>query len=144
MKQDYFIHDGVKYISGTQIRLMRYPYDDPIFSDIAYFIYYDTEYDFVWFRMCYTGRRHGCSMKAFRKCFGGATGKVEHSILPPTTNKLKDYQIPGLMIGWAWYVAIMLIFTISTLVIPGWIITSTIFFRWRNKVIKKEGNYVEW
>lgn len=143
MKQDYFIHDGVTYTSGTQIRLKQFPYDSLKFSELAYFWYYDTEYDMVWCKMAFTLQNYGCSSKAFFKRFGGATGEFNQSIHPPEVKQLKDSQIPGLVVGWAWYLVIMGIGIICNDAIAIWIIASVLFFGWRKSVIKEEGHYVE-
>lgn len=143
MWQNYFEYDGTKYYTGTQIRILKYPYDNPAFNDIAYFIYYDTEYDVVWYKMAYTWQNKGCSMQMFLKEFGGATGKVDTSIHVPQKNQLKDNQIPKLFIGWIWYITIMIILVIFKDRILGWFFTSVVFFSWRKNVIKKEGTYVE-
>ena len=143
MKQDYFIHDGVTYTSGAQIRLMNFPYDNIDRRELAYFWYYDTEYDMVWCKMAFTLQNYGCSSKAFFKRFGGATGEFNKSIHPPEVKQLKDSQIPRLVGGWVWYIIIMLCLTITTVRVPGWIITSLIFNSWRKKVIKEEGHYTE-
>lgn len=144
MKQNYFVHNGVKYTSGTQIKLLNYPYNNPVLHDLVCFIYYDTDYDRVMYQMAYNGKKYGCSMNAFLKMFGGATGKVDSSINVPQTQQLKDHQVPMVLIGWGWYIAIMLLFAISKLLIPGWVITSIIFFKWRKKVMREEGSYVKW
>ena len=140
-KQDYFIHNGIRYPCGTQVKLKRaYPGG----HELAYFVYYDTEHNFVSYVMCATGNRSGCSMKAFLQRFDGVTGMHNPYLHPPRTIQLKDSQIPKLVVGWIWYIAIMLFLAITTIVIPGWIITSIIFFRWRDKVIKEEGYYIKW
>lgn len=144
MDQNFFIHDGVKYLSGAQIKILKPPYNDPIFSDLAYFVYYNVEYDTVWYKMAFTGQNRGCPMKNFLEMFGGATGKVDPSIHPPQVKQLKDSQIPGLMLGWIWYIVIMAVGVIFKEAIGIWIIASIVFFNWRKKKIEKEGHYVEW
>ncbi len=144
MKQNFFEYNGEKYFTGTQIKILKYPYDNAMFSDLAYFVYYDTEHNIVWYKMAYTNQNRGCSMQTFLKQFGGATGYVSASINIPQTKQLKDNQIPLLFIGWIWYIFLMAIMFIFKGRLFGWAIVSIVFFNWRDKVIKEEGYYVEW
>lgn len=144
MKQDYFVYNGTKYYTGTEIMILRYPCSDSIASDYAYFMFYDTDADLVWYKMRFTGQNRGCSMKAFLKYIGSITGNVNQNIHMPETKQLKDSQIPKLFIGWAWYIFLMCILFIFKDRFVYWGLLSFAFFNWRNKVIKEEGHYVEW
>lgn len=53
----------------------------------------------------------------------------------------RDIDINMLVIGWIWYILIMLTLTIFNGRIAGWIATSIIFFRWRKKVKEEESYY---
>lgn len=144
MKQNYFIYNGIKYYTGTEIIILKYPYNNPVFSDLAYFIYYDVINDIYAYRLKLSNRifiQHG---QIFKNEFGGITGKVNSSIVVPQTKQLKDFQIPSLFIGWGWYIFIMSVGLIFNARIIIWIFTSIIFFNWRNKKIEEEGYYVEW
>lgn len=144
MYQDYFEYNGVKYPSGTQIKILRFPYGNQRIYDLAYFIYYNTESGTVWYKMAYTGQNRGYSMKEFMKQFDGVTGKIDPSIHPPQVKQLKDSQVPSVMIGWLWYIVIMGVSVIFNGAIGIWIIASIVFFSWRKKKIEEEGYYVEW
>ena len=144
MKQDYFVYNGARYPCGTQIKISLPLHNNHTSNGLAYFVYYNTEYDVVWCKMCYTRKKYGLSMEEFLKRLEGITGKRDPSISVPEAKRLKDYQIPKLLVGWVWYIFIMLFLTITTSAIAGWIIFSIIFFIWRSNVIKKEGYYVEW
>lgn len=141
MYQDYFIYNGNKYYSGTQINILQSNSNNTY--DLAYFIYYDVDYDAVWYQIACTNQLRFSSMKTFLKNFGGVTGKVEPAIHPPVEKKLKDSQIPKLFFGWCWYIFIMLLLFIFKEAIFGWIISSIVFFSWRSDVIEKEGYYIE-
>ena len=143
MKQNYFEYNGVRYLSGTQIKILRFPYNDQSVYDLAYFVYYNTESDTVWYRMAFTGQNRGCPMKNFMEYFIEATGKHDPAIHSPQRKRLKDSQIPGIMIGWLWYIFIMAITIIFKEAIGIWIIASVVFFNWRKNKIEKEGYYVE-
>lgn len=127
MKQDYFIHDDVTYYRGTQIKLLDYPYDNPVLHDLVYFVCYDTDYDVVTYQMAYSGQRRGCSMNAFLKMFGGTTGKIDKSIQIQQKRHIVDSKNPKLINELALYIVIMLFFTFTTMREIGWIITSLFF-----------------
>ena len=142
MKQNYFEYNGVKYYSGTEFKIKKYI--ESTAYDLAYFVYYDTDHDTIWYQIAYTNQRRGMPMEKFLKCFQGITGKVSNSIHPPIAKQLKDYQIPALFFGWVWYIALMFVAAILNGVIIYWVVLSIFFFNWRKDVIKKEGYYVEW
>ena len=144
MNQDYFIYNGIKYPSGTQLKLLRHPYDNLACYDIVSFIYYSTEHNTVWYKIARTGQNRGCSMEKFLQGFGGVTGKIDIGIHQPREGRIKDSKIPKLAIGWIWYIFIMFVAIIFNSSIVIWIVASIVFFSWRRKVIKKEGYYVEW
>lgn len=139
MYKDYFVYNGKKYCSGTQIKVFR---SDNVY-DLAYFVYYDDSNDVVWYQMAYTNQRRGCSMETFLKRLVGVTGSVNYAFHPPVEKKLKDYQIPKLFFGWVWYIFIMLLLVIFKNAIIGWVAASVVFFSWRSDVIEKEGYYIE-
>ena len=141
MNQDYFTYNGDKYYSGTQFNLLN-PSHNGIYG-LAYFVYYNTDSDTVWYKMAYTSQIKGCSMENFLKSFCGATGKIDPSIHPPIEKQLKDSQIPKLVIGWMWYIFLMAIVTIFYGAIVWWALISIVFFNWRKGVIEKEGYYIE-
>lgn len=59
----------------------------------------------------------------------------------PVKETLKDIDINRLVVGWIWYILIMLTLTIFNGRIVGWIVASIIFFRWRKKVKEEESYY---
>jgi hypothetical protein len=144
MKQNYFEYKGVKYYTGTEITLFQNPYSTSAASDYAYFLFYDTDSNIVWYKMRFTGQNRGCSMKTFLKYLNNITGNVNLNIHMPQTKQLKDSQIPKLFIGWVWYIFLMCLLFIFKDRLVGWAILSWAFFSWRSKVIAEEGYYVEW
>lgn len=53
----------------------------------------------------------------------------------PTTCHLKDSQIDGLSLAWAWYIFLMVITTVFKGQIIAWIFYSIVFFRYRSRKI---------
>lgn len=143
MYQDYFEYDGVQYPSGTQIKLLKTMYNGQVNTELAYFMYVNKKSGTVWCQMAYTGQNRGCSMDKFMAQFGGVTGKIDPSIHPPQCKQLKDSQIPGMMLGWLWYIVIMAVAVIFKEAIGIWVIASIVFLNWRKNKIEKEGYYVE-
>ena len=140
MKQDYFVYNGNKHYSGTEFKIAH---TSPNTYPVAYFVWYDTEHDTVWYQMAYTNQRRGCSMKKFIEQIECITGKVADGFHPPIIKQLKDSQIPKLVVGWMWYIFLMLFSIILNGAILWWALISIVFFSWRKGVIKKEGYYVE-
>ena len=54
-------------------------------------------------------------------------------------NKPSDWEIDGLMIGWAIYIAAMVFCAIFTQRFVGWTLGSVVFFSWRYQKIKEAG-----
>lgn len=120
MKQGFFEYEGSKYYTGTELMILRYPFSNDPASDSAYFLFYDTDADLVWYKMRFTGQNRGCSMKGFLKYIGGITGNVNTNIHMPQTKQMKDSQIPKLVIGWTWYVFFMCLLVIFKNRLIGW------------------------
>ena len=56
----------------------------------------------------------------------------------------KDTEIDGLVLGWMWYIFLMVIATVFKDALGLWGLISFVFFTWRSDKIKKEGKYIEW
>lgn len=137
MKQGYFIVNGAKYHTGS-IFIIK----DMGKNVEASFLYYDTD------KQRYFYKIKDCvwnvDNKNFWRMFVSTTDKRDESMRAPTTKIKNDIEIPGLFIGWVWYIFLMAISVIFNGAIFFWILYSVIFFKWREKKIKEEGTYVEW
>ena len=137
MKQGYFIVNGAKYHTGS-IFIIK----DMGKNVEASFLYYDTD------KQRYFYKIKDCvwnvDNKNFWRMFVSTTDKRDESMRAPTTKTKNDIEIPGLFIGWVWYIFLMAISVIFNGAIFFWILYSVIFFKWREKKIKEEGTYVEW
>lgn len=141
MQKGYFVYNNVKYPTGTVIE----------FKDIyqrktrmATFIYCDTDKDIYAFKYRDNCQRWFVSSKDFFDNLESVTDKFDSNVKIPQRKKLKDRHITSLMIGWVWYIFLMIIVSIFNGRFAGWIILSVCFFKWRKNKIKKEGYYVEW
>lgn len=140
MRQSYFVHNGIRYPTGTGIKI-KVSLSDKFYSD-GYFIFYDTEKQF--YALKYLNRTFFYCEKDFINSFGGVNGKFNNEIHMPQKIQLKDSQIDKLVIGWFVYIAVMLGSIIFKDFISIWIFGSIYFYFWRKDVIKKEGHYVQW
>lgn len=143
MRQNYFVHNGRKYYSGTIISLLT-------ISNISYsmykanaeFLWYDTETKEYNVKIC--GKEYTYSEERFNNAFVGIYDHTE--VVVNTCNKDKgkltffeELNIDGLFIAWMWYVFIMAVAIIFYDRIYIWIFASIIFFNYRNKKLKEAG-----
>ena len=137
MKQNYFILDGVTYYTGSVFVTKNMGK-----CVEASFLYYDTD------RSRYFYKINDCVYNVddnhFWRTFVSVTYKVNENVRMPNVKTKKDIEIPGLFIGWVWYIFLMAVSCIFNGAIILWILISVIFFVWRANKIKKEGTYVEW
>ena len=137
MFQDYFILDGKKYYTGT-IFIVK----DNFEESEATFVCYDTERQMYVYKlehvMCHVYQER------FYNCIVRVTNNVDNNVHFPETKTLPDKCINGLLLGWLWYIFLMVIATIFKGNVILWIIISCVFFDWRKKKVEKEGHYIEW
>jgi hypothetical protein len=138
--QNYFIHNGKKYYTGTVFKMKSFEDCTKIVE--ATFICYNP--DNGYYRYMCNKKGVFAATEVFNKLFIEPTDKIDSTAHMPTTKSRNDMEINGLFIGWMWYIIIMAIAIIFKDMIPIWIITSICFFNFRNKKIKKEGFYREW
>lgn len=141
MKQGYFVYNSEEYPTGTIIKFKDL-YNNKI--RLASFIYYDTEKNNYTIRYEDNGKRWTISAIDFTSNIQSVTDKFASDIKIPEVKQLKDSKIDGMVLGWVWYIFIMLIGTIFVGAPVIWVIVSVVFFSWRHKKIKEEGNCYEW
>ena len=144
MKVNYFEHEGKKYYAGTEFETLE---GTPKLRRSAVFLWHDPDEDLYAYRVYFTFNKSTVmisSGKLFFDNFCNVTKESDGSIGVPEYKRLKDSQIPKLVIGWVWYIVIMAFLLITTVRLAGWIIASIVFFKWREKVIKEEGYYYDW
>lgn len=136
MYQGYFEYNGKRYCTGT-ILIVRKDGQEVK----AIFIGYNTEYK------KYIYKIKDCKYVLDEKCFRSALVAVteEHNskVSLPIKKQKKDSEIDGMIIGWVWYIVLMLISSIFKDNVGLWILISVVFFSWRVKK-KKESVYVDW
>lgn len=82
--------------------------------------------------------------RTFYKQLVNVTSQVNNIVQLPALKTKKDRNIDGMFLGWLWYIFLMTISFIFKDALGLWIIISIVFFSWRAKKIKEEGNYIEW
>lgn len=135
-KRNYFIVDGVKYYSGTIFIIKR---GDKEIE--ATFAWDNVSYGHYMYRIGQRGYTE--RYKDFWEHFVAVTGKINPNERGPVLKRKKEFDIPGMALGWTWYVFLMLLPVIFKGAIKLWIGISVYFFVWRSKKIKDEGYYYE-
>lgn len=139
MKQEYFIYENIKYNSGTDIVINKYDsgYKYPV---RAVFLYYDTGKDVYAIQVGNDIKEY--TTKEFKtmifRCIYNSH-PVKYQKLRSELTFQKELEIEGLLLAWIWYIFIMVVAIIFNDRIGIWILSSIIFFRYRNKKIKEAG-----
>lgn len=143
MKQEYFIRNGVRYDKGTVVILLWFnPYARNVYNEKSTFLYYDTdknEYTFeIW------GQKYTYPEEIFEHKFVEIYDPNKHKASKAQQHQKQhtfsnELSIDGLLIAWVWYVFIMVVGIIFNDRIGIWILTSIIFFNYRNKKLKEAG-----
>ena len=139
MNQDYFVHNGTRYNSGSLISFRVYDYraKGSYITNVT-FLYYDT--DTQKYHIDVYGKEDSYDAELFFKNLQ----PTKNSTIFNGTKKYKhtfsdELNIDALLIGWIWYVFIMAVGTIFYARIGIWIFSSIIFFNFRNKMLKEAG-----
>lgn len=138
---NYFEYKGKKYYTGTVIILK-----DGLYEKEASFIGHEPDKDWYAYRVNDITREttHRTYEKLFYKNLIAVTNKIDKNVHLPLMKQLPDRCIDGLLLGWTWYIFLMMIATIFKGNVVLWIFISYVFFDWRKNKIKKEGTYIEW
>lgn len=140
MKQNYFIYKNTKYNSGTIFVIKDYFSNGKEIE--ATFICYDTDWDKYFYR--FNGKSYSMNSKHFWNGFVTVTNKFDVKEQGAVLIRKKEFDIPGMMLGWMWYIFLMLLSSIFKDAIGLWIVFSVGFFSWRSQKIKDEGTYYKW
>ena len=148
MIQNYFVHNGQRYYTGTEIIVKQSEefITGRTVDTKATFMYFNTESERVVFRI--RSCDHSYPKKMFDKVFVGIGDNVvdwetykskvvASNITVQQKHKFSDeLRIDGMFFAWFWYIFIMAIAVIFRARIGIWILASIIFFAYRNKKIK--------
>lgn len=144
MKRNYFIHNGIKYYSGTTIRVLQHEqYSGRQYEDTATFIEHDVSYNRMIFKI--RDLTYNYPYDVFEKIFVDViNGKTEivydnHTVMYKKHTFYDELNVDGLFIAWFWYIFIMAISTIFYGRVGWWILTSVVFFNYRNQKLKEAG-----
>ena len=142
MIQEYFIYNGQKYNAGTVIFIKRFNvYSRSLYNAKAIFQYYNV--DNKTYAIQIDNKTEFCSEENFNRDFCGVYGEIKNHNNGYTSPKQctfkNELEIDGLFLAWIWYVFIMVIALIFNDRIAIWILTSVIFFNYRNKKLKECG-----
>ena len=154
-KVGYFYYNGVKYPTGTEFLMNLEPdANGKVHQRVCTFLFYNKKYDvYVSEYIPSSNSIYGTNQpqyicrlnrEKFYANFAGVTGSTNSKYKPLETKQKSDSQIDGMVIGWMWYIAMMIVVTIFKQRVLGWIALTIIFFVWRHSKIKKEGYYYEW
>lgn len=143
MKQNYFIHNDVRYEEGTIVIIARFDLNARRVCDTkAKFVYYDTEtkeyYFDIYGKLCsYTEERFKI---IFRNIY--TPNKINDNKLQQTEKAYSfsdELNIDGMFIAWIWYIFIMVVAIIFYDRIGIWILASIVFFNYRSNKLKEAG-----
>ena len=151
MIQNYFVHNGQRYYTGTEIIVKQSEkfITGRMVDTKAIFMYFNTDTENFVFKI--NNCEHLYPKKMFDKVFVGVGDNVvdcetyksniaASNITIQQKHKFSDeLRIDGMFLAWIWYVFIMAIAVIFRDRIGIWILASIIFFTYRNKKIKEEG-----
>ena len=142
MKQNYFMYNGKKYDSGTDI-IIKWccPIVKNVLNADATFIDYDTETKL--YTVDIYGSRYTYSESNFFASLCCVLSKQTRTIqvnqYTPNYTFVNELNIDGMLIAWFWYIFIMLMAMIFYDRIGIWILASIVFFNYRNKKLKEAG-----
>ena len=141
---DFFMYNGENYFSGTIIKVNYFRGTRLTQGEVA-FVCIDGNSGNYYVKHIHDGYRlQGMTFEAFRSSIIEVTDRKDPRVHCPVRKRRSEFDIPGMLGGWAWYVALMLLFSIFK---DRWVLyffTTLYFFAWRRKKINEEGYYIEW
>ena len=145
---NYLLVDGKPYYTGSVLRIKEGKSTKDIYfvcsKDLRGTPYMDHIY-VVYYTIGGNNEIPGfMPMEIFQECFLCVVDGVESADQMPKTRHIPDSQIPGMALGWLWYIFLMAIATIFKDNIGLWILISVVFFTWRHNKIQEEGTYIDW
>lgn len=131
---NYFQYNGVCYSSGTVVSIVD-KYIKYYSHKMSFLKCNEDKYLFI------TLEEDGSGfIKSINK---NCVNKVIESVIYPVYvknyegDKRKDSDDIDVIIGWGWYIFIMILFAIFRYGFIGWVAVSITFFKWRNKKLTK-------
>lgn len=140
MKEKYFIYNGKKYYSGTNIIIWwTCTFTKSVMRANAAFIEHDLSNGQYVVEIY--GKQYFYSEDHFYKvlCSVIDNSKVNVSKTPKPHTFTDELNIDGLLIAWIWYIFIMAVGVIFYDRIAIWIFASVVFFNYRNNKLKEAG-----
>ena len=144
MNVNYFVYNNIRYYSGTIVKLKHNNSTAKNFMECnATFMYVNRNLNRIVVKI--NDCTYQYPYEDFQKRIIGITKYVNISDateICPQKRKCTfadEINIDGLLIAWMWYICIMAVATIFYDRIGIWILTSVIFFHYRNKKLKEAG-----
>lgn len=139
MKRDYVVYKGKRYNSGDTINILWYKYGYSNKSNhIATFVDCDEEKDE--YRFIVDGLTYCFNKDRFYRTIRNEEIRNEiNKTAPHKATFSEELNIDGLFLAWIWYVFIMFVAIIFYDRVGIWIISSIVFFSYRNRKLKEAG-----
>lgn len=145
MREKYFKYKGMKYKSGTILKIKpttgRANPSPKIFEE-ATFMFYDTDSQKYFIKV--GGTTCLLSEKGFLDILISPMNEINTEYIEKVAEEErwtinKELAIDCMPIAWIWYIFLMGITFIFNGFIFYWILISIVFFAYRNKKLRKEG-----
>ena len=143
MLQNYFVYNGKKYYSGTIIKIKYYQ----DIEEVVFLGYRPERNEYA--VNFYTDRTVWYKENEFYKKLIEITEKINNYYVNwvqekerqthPKLTASSEVNIDGMLIAWMWYIFIMLVAIIFKECIGIWILTSVVFFSYRNRKLQERG-----
>lgn len=140
-RQYHFEYNGKTYNIGTVLKIKDWDNKGRCFIKNVTFEYYTPERGYYTYND--NGQRRSVYERLFYNLLVEVTDEVNLNVRTPVKKYRDDLQIPDVIPGWAWYIAIMTMGTLFNERIAIWVISSIVFFNWRKKVKEEKGVYYE-
>ena len=143
MIENYFIYNGIKYYSGTIIKIKRFGNaKEAVFLGYnkninQYMVRFDAD-STVFYRSDAFNKDIVEITNQSNKSFIDWVQREDERLHPKLTAR-KEMSIDGMLLAWIWYIVIMLVAVIFNDRIGIWIFASMVFFSYRNKKLKERG-----
>lgn len=143
MLQHYFVYNGKQYEHGTVIIISSFDvYSRRVCNMKAKFLYYNAESNEYAIEIY--GKEYKYNAERFNKDFvrvyePDIKDMNLHNQQKQVHKFSDELNIDSLLIAWVWYIFIMIVGVIFYDRIIIWILTSVLFFSYRNKKLKEAG-----
>lgn len=145
MKEKYFEYKGMRYKSGTILKIKPTTgraNPSPKMFEEATFMFYDTDSEKYFIQV--GGTTYLLREKGFLDILIRPTHKINTDYLEEVAEEerwtpSRELAIDGMPIAWIWYIFLMGITFIFNGFIFYWTLISIVFFTYRNKKLREEG-----